>query len=674
MRHPFLKTLAGATAAAPTDPNFKNVTLLLHGDGTNGGQNNTFLDSGPNNLTITRGEVWGGTPTQGTFSPYGDRWSNYFDGTGDYLTAPANAAHNFGTGDFTIECWFYRQEAKGQLYHDNIFGNRATVFPGTVWHVFCGPASGDPFYFQLSVGGTGWVLSGGACRNGEWNHIAVVRSGNTFTLYINGSSVGSGTQTAAVGSSTNGISVGAFTDGAYPCIGYVSNLRIVKGTAVYTSNFTPSTTPLTAITNTSLLTCQSNRFRDVSANNFTITRNGDVSVQRFSPFSPTAAYAAETIGGSGYFQGANANKLSVSSETVNINTSPFTVESWVYYQGGTTGIRTWYNPGAPTPFQINVGILRVVYNATSYLNGGPIPSNTWTHIAVTRDSSNVLRSFTNGVLTGSVTTADAFNYTTPIIGERAGNGAPFVGYIAGFRLLIGTALYTSTFTPPTSPPTAIANTRWLVNFTNAAIIDNAMMCDLETVGNAQIDTSVKKPEFGTGSLEFDGNGDYLAIANSVNLNLTQGDFTIELWVYPRSFSASNRTLLSKDGVYASSYAQYAIAFNSAGKINGTVGSGNGTSYIQTITSTTTFSLNTWYHVAFVRSGTTLALYVNGTSEASATQTGTMVNGNKALIIGWEQGQPLTHYTDGFIDDLRITKGVARYTAAFTPPTAALPDL
>ena len=64
------------------DPQFNYVTMLLHGDGTNGAQNNTFLDSGPNTFSITRN----GNTTQGSFSPYGSGWSNFFDGTGDYLS------------------------------------------------------------------------------------------------------------------------------------------------------------------------------------------------------------------------------------------------------------------------------------------------------------------------------------------------------------------------------------------------------------------------------------------------------------------------------------------------------------------------------------------------------------------------------------------------------------
>ena len=77
--------------AAPSDPYFYDVTMLLTGDGTNGAQNNTFLDSSSNAFSITRN----GNTTQGSFSPYGSLWSNYFNGaTPDYLTvAKIGRAH-----------------------------------------------------------------------------------------------------------------------------------------------------------------------------------------------------------------------------------------------------------------------------------------------------------------------------------------------------------------------------------------------------------------------------------------------------------------------------------------------------------------------------------------------------------------------------------------------------
>jgi hypothetical protein len=99
------------------DPYFNYVPLLLNGDGTNGAQNNTFLDSSSNNFTITRN----GNTTQGSFSPYGSNWSNYFNGS-DYLTASANSAFAFNTGDFTMECWYY----SGTITQQSLLDTRST--------------------------------------------------------------------------------------------------------------------------------------------------------------------------------------------------------------------------------------------------------------------------------------------------------------------------------------------------------------------------------------------------------------------------------------------------------------------------------------------------------------------------------------------------------------------
>jgi len=99
-----LLLLGAVQQAVASDPYFENTTLLLPGNGTNGAQNNTFLDSSTNAFSITRN----GNTTQGTFSPFSQTgWSNYFDGTGDYLTAPDNAASEIGASDFCVEGWFY---------------------------------------------------------------------------------------------------------------------------------------------------------------------------------------------------------------------------------------------------------------------------------------------------------------------------------------------------------------------------------------------------------------------------------------------------------------------------------------------------------------------------------------------------------------------------------------
>ena len=243
-----------------SDPNFNQVSLLLHGDGTNGAQNNTFLDSSTNNFTVTRN----GNTTQGTNTPFSQAagyWSNNFNGS-SYFATPSTLT---ASGDFTWECWAYRTAAISTFQIISSFGGSYTwlgwITNATTFYI----GDNNAAVASISVPDT----------TNQWTHIAVVKSGSTMTLYWNGVSKGSGTSTGTF--SFNNI--GTYSAGSYSFGGYLSNVRFVNGTAVYTANFTPPTTPLTAITNTSLLTCQSSYFKDNSSNNFTLTATGTPSVQ-----------------------------------------------------------------------------------------------------------------------------------------------------------------------------------------------------------------------------------------------------------------------------------------------------------------------------------------------------------------------------------------------------------
>jgi hypothetical protein len=199
--------------------------------------------------------------------------------------------------------------------------------------------------------------------------------------------------------------------------------------------------------------------------------------------------------------------------------------------------------------------------------------------------------------------------------------------------------------------------------TNAAIFDNAMMNDLETVGNAQISTSVKK--FGTGSLAFDGTGDRLVGPPTYLYDLA-GDFTIECWLNLNSTSGTYIGIASyadSSGWYGwqlikyNTYIQFQFLSASAG--------------VGTVTSSSTVTTGVWYHIAVVRSGSTITLYINGTSQGTSTSTASYSSANSFIRVGEER--TLGGQLNGYIDDLRITKGYARYTANFTAPTAAFSD-
>ena len=658
-----LRAAAGVSSApATTDPQFPYVTMLLNGDGTNGAQNNTFLDSSSNNFTITRN----GSPTQGSVTPFGNNWSNFFEGTASYLTTPNSTLFNIGTGDFTLECWVY-----------------ATSLPTVSALLSTHPSlSGGGYGIYIASGvPNGQVFTNGSGLNDQvtspaivvntWNHLALVRNGGSLRLYTNG--VG-GTAIASSRNPDNGIgmSIGIYEGTFYRFAGgNISNVRAVIGTAVYTANFTPPTTPLTAITNTSLLTCQSNRFVDNSSNNFTITRVSNPSVQPFSPFASTSAYSTSVDGGSMYFIGNNSNYLSVPVSSSFSLTGNFTIEAFVYIPAGTTqtAYSNIYN-GSASP---NTGIYSSFagnnrfgfFSATPSLNiGSTVPSNdgAWHHMAVVRNGSTITL-YVDGISRGTATNSSTFNMGSTTVG-RVGAGSnggadnPFSGYISNLRLVNGTAVYTANFTPPTAPLTAITNTSLLLNGINAGIFDNAEKNNLTTIGNAQVSTSVTK--FGTGSMSFDGTGDWLTAIDNPNLQFGTGKFTIEAWVYLNAVGSA-RGFVSK----GTATTGWSLGTNSSNQV---VFSNTATSF----TSTGTLAVSTWYFVTVVREGTgtnQTKIYINGTNDGTSTVS-TNFNQTNIMYVGADRvgGSAL----NGYIDDLRITRGVARYTANFTPPTAAFP--
>ena len=623
-----------------------------------GDQNNTFIDSSPNSFTITRN----GNTTQGTFSPYGDRWSNYFDGTGDYLTAPDNAAFAFGTGDFTIEYWVYAISFSNT---QTIFDTRASTAVVTGYSDYFGNTGS----FNLFLNNTTIYTSASNVALNSWTHIAVSRSGTSIRVFINGTQSGS-----AVTNSSNltdqKCSIGVNINRVSYHNGYISNLRVLKGTALYTANFTPSTTPLTAITNTSLLTCQSNRFRDASTNNFDITRNGDVSVQRFSPFAPVAPYSVSTIGGSGYFDGTG-DYLEVPSNTAfGMGTGDYTIEFWLYLTAtpASNQIIVDFRSATPATGQpvvyLNSSRQPILYleGSSNLITGSAISAATWVHIAASK-ASGVYTLFVNGASAGTASNSVSVPTSKIRFGADYAGASPVNGYVSDTRIVNGTAVYTAGFTPPTAPLTAITNTSLLLNFTNAGIRDDAMMAVPETVGNAQISTSVKK--YGTGSLAFDGTGDYIhCYYPSADISaFGTGDFTVEFWLYTNAANTTYNVIdwrpPSTQGAYLSFYLQTGtpkVYFNSADQITG--GS--------------TIPATTWTHIAICRSGSSMRLFVGGTQSGSTlTNTTNFIGSTNRPAIGGFGGfnnDPL----NGYIDDLRVTKGVARYTANFTPPQTSLP--
>lgn len=656
---PSVSRVRGTTQVADN-----RTVLLLNGNGTNGAQNNTFLDSSTNNFSITRN----GNATQGSFSPFtlpNGQWSNFFDGDGDYLNAGSSTDIS---GDFTIEAWVYLNSAD-QVNKNIYLGRQASQ--GTGGLSFGTFSSGG----RLQAGASGIaydVSSTNAIPIRQWVHVAAVRSGSNLRLYINGVNDGSVTQTRTYTGGTLA-TVGGNTSATNQTIdGYISNLRLVNGTALYNSNFTPATSPLTAVTNTVLLTCQSNRFRDNSTNNTAMSIGaGTPRVTPWSPFAPTSAYSASVNGGSAYFDGTGDYISVPTNSALSFGTGDFTIEFWMYMTSygsanqniidfrGSTGSGT--HPAIYLENVSGTGTKQLrLFNGTSdvAVTANNFPLNTWHHIAATRNGTE-LKFFVNGSQVGSTST-NSTNYTNANgvwIGAYSGNTANYFGYLSNVRVVTGTAVYTANFTPPTAPVTNITNTSLLLNFTNAGIFDTAGDNVIETVGNAQIDTAIRR--YGSGSLEFDGTDDRLVIPSSVLLGFGTGDFTIEAWVYTTSTAA--QVIYADAGTTRISCSIFVTSGQMSFYNNATTA---------LVTSTGAgLTTNTWNHLAWVRSSGTLRMFANGVQVYSGSLTSNLGTPTNTYVGSAIPGDGA--FITGYIDDLRVTRGFARYTANFTPPTAEL---
>ncbi len=659
------------TFTPPTTPltPITNTGLLTCSD-------NRLVDDSINNFTITKN----GDVSVQRFSPFNPSsltptsYSGYFDGTGDYLSVASNAAFGFGTGDYTLEFWVYSVIAWSSvicLYNNNSGGYFLQYNTGT------GLQTGIA---GVSATGTYAVT----LTSGAWNHIAVSRASGSSKCFVNGTQVGT-TVSDTTNYAQNGAYIGALYEGSQPLTGYISNLRVVKGTAVYTSNFTPSTTPLTAIANTSLLTCQSTTFIDNSTNNFTITVAGNTKPTQQNPFGFTSTltngYTPSTIGGSTNTDNTGTIYSNVASP-ISGNANAWTMECWVYFNtisGNVFIMGLGNNTGGTTPYvDLRITSSAVTLEESSTVSGiwsavatFACTTGQWYHFAATRSGSTI-RLFINGVQLASTTYASAIQsglkpFTQGLLfSSGAARSDGVNGYVSDTRMIAGTALYTSNFVPPAAPLQAITNTSWLINGTSAGIYDATMMNNMSTVGDAKLSTAISK--FGGSSMSFDGTGDYLSSPTLPQYSFGTGNFTIEYWAYPTSGT--------NNGIFQQSDTAGGFKQSAANSLAMNIYTDNSvTIYANATTYTTgnnTLPFNTWTHLAIVRSSGVTKLYINGSLVTSIGTSGSITDttnySGTYLVIG---GYYSTSYLwNGYIDDFRITKGYARYTSNFTPPTSA----
>ena len=399
------------------------------------------------------------------FSKNGGGGSAYFDGSGDGINFPTNSDFNFASNNFCIEGWVYRTRANGTrsylISQYNDAGSNATGSVGiellatNKFKCIVTSAADNDVYVGVEASVTN--------SPNTWYHVAAVRNGNTLTLYQDGTSVGSATVNFAVNyPSSEAWDIGKIDGLAWqsPWQGYISNVRIVNGSPVYTGNFTPSTTPLTNITNTKLL--MNGGVSSLVGPNLTATGNTSFAVNQ--PFgSSVTTFASDTSGQGNSFIAANlANSdvvpdsptnnfatlnplytgsvsntfsegnLKIVTPSTGYGTSTATIvpTSGKYYaefkgttggDSGTYGVRdvsmaatnsTWLPAGSTKNMGYQGSNGNIYYNGTSVLSSAPATFTTNDVIAVAIDYDNsTVKWYKNNSLQYTATSADLENVT-----------------------------------------------------------------------------------------------------------------------------------------------------------------------------------------------------------------------------------------------------------------------
>lgn len=651
--------------------NSNHTTLLLQAD-TAGTDNQ--VDASTNTHTITET----GNVTSTGFSPYHPGgYSTYLDGTGDWLNI-ANASEQLvpESGDFTVELWFYTTNASTRMDPYSSY-TASTGFGIILSHTSGGMVS---TYKGNTI--TNASASGQFSAN-VWNHLAVSRSGTTTKIFINGTAIHTNASDSTDYSGTSTLYIGAAGNASLPYTGYLRDVRFVKGTAVYTSNFTAPTDPLTAITNTKLLTCHLPYIADGSSDAATITKVGNIHTQRFSPYD-YLGYTTADHRGSVYFDGSGDHLTVAASSDFDFGTGEFTIEWWQYWDGAHTGYGSVYdnnyatNPNLILQTGNGVAQYNVYMNGTSaaFLESSAAALNVWTHYALVRSGTTVTL-YRNGTSTGSMTYAGAVGNSSVIVGIGSGtpaNAYGIKGYFSDFRVVKGTAVYTSAFTPPTARLTAISGTS-LLTCTNKNDIWDASSGSQIMTKSGNVTASNTQRKFATSSaIYFDGSGDYLDFVKKDEYHFGgSDDFTVEGWWYfAANPSSSIPLILMGTGVDATPahYSDWIMYRNGSGNFSFGQYSNTGNTFRNFASFAPT--LNTWYHIAVSRSGTDLKGFIDGVQQGSTITDSTAwtnKSGSRPLRMGrFISGGGSSSYFNGYAQDVRITKGLARYTSNFTPPT------
>lgn len=623
-------------------------------------------DASSNNFAITVN----GNARPSIKNPFsGYQGSTYFDGSGSYLTIANNTSLYIASGDFIIEAWIY-VTASGRRIIVSQTQNTGSPYDGWSFYI----TSGNLLRFEGS-NGVGLQNSTTFPLN-QWVHVAASRVGSTTYLFQNGILITSGSVNIVNFAST--FTIGQFTSPVTGSefSGYISQLRLKKGVGIST-NFTPQTTPFVSDANTILLTCQSrygqtnNFFLDTSSYDLSITRNGNATQGTFGPSTSVSEI---------YFSGSGDYLQFPLDSNNKLGSGNWTIRARVYLTSLSTNRPIYVTRTGNNYAGIVIGILTTgeIYtlisnNGTTWAvnisTGSKLSINTWYDITVIR-SGTTISTYINGVFNYSTSFTGAVNESGGVgyIGFDPGQTLYWNGYISAFEIN-NTALYTANFTPPTTYTSTVGTkiniiVRKTNSYNNNIFLDQSINAfPITRYGNTTQGTFGLENGFFTGY--FDGTGDYLLTPASSVFNLGTSNFTIECWV-----NTSNTTNCDIFGYYNGTNTAFGFIVGNPYNLSilpGTISVFTETYGVDYLNApTNTVLTNTWYHIAAVRNGSSLTIYVNGVNVASKT-TSVSWGSTQALGIGKLNGS-LNRNLNGYLGLFRVSN-IARYTANFTPSSS-----
>ena len=697
------KAAAGVVGLqSSADSNLESVVNQNSFEGSNGSYNNEFSDESSGARTITAV----GRPGVGTFSPFSANGCcmDFGASNDEYISYASNSDFALGTNDFTIEFW-------ARWYDETTSNTQVILTFGSAGNTEFGwQYSGSNFVFDIDQGNRSTYAF--TPDRMVWYHLCVTRtSGNSYTLYIDGTSVHTFTYTFTQLQEQLMIGGISWATG-YSFKGQISNFRLINGSAVAPDSGGP-TSHLEDVTNTKLLLFTDASYgssRDISSLDKGLpTKSTNAQVMMESPIQPFQ-YNPTTHGGGVWFD-EEGDYITCANDSNLEPLTSLTIECWAWFDNASDGsfktLWSYISPGT-NPYGLSITVTSneqlglYGYNSGGgsfdgslvFGSSGAVPLREWVHLAVTRDSGT-WRGFVNGKLQSNSGTFTTFSYAsgTPILyiaaqNDNFDNNRPQRSYYSSYRYINGNAKYTADFSVPTSPFIDETNTKLLLNFTSSDMRDETGKEILSYKGTAgSITTAVKKN--GSSSLSTCVSSNLgVAVGRPSPLYLLSGDWTVEFWYQWNNSTAAHagyyRRIMDFGGGNADNSMQIIISIDSGDETSYEAGQGaafawDGSGPVPSTGDavvTPAVSEDTWVHFAMEKYGTNLYNYQNGTLYTTRTVSDSDIWRNSEgtgddFIIGAECDS--NNYGrgrfDGFIDDLRITRGVARYQGmSFTPPT------